>query len=151
MALSTSEFVSVLNNLIETCKDGENGYREAAGEVQSPSLKSLFNEYATQRGQYAQELQQVVARLGQTPESTGSVAAAIHRGWIDVKSAVTGKDDKAIVDECERGEDLAMSAYRDAAAKDLPSDLKSIVQRQYSGVQEAHNRVRDLKHGVTSY
>lgn len=146
MALSTSEFVSVLNNLIETCKDGEKGFREAADEVRNPSLRTLFSEYATQRAQYAQELQQTVASLGQSPEQSGSVAGALHRGWIDVKSAITGKDDQAIVNECERGEDMAVSAYRDAMAKDLPSDLKSLVERQYQGVQEAHGRVRDLKH-----
>ncbi|MEJ7606689.1 MAG: PA2169 family four-helix-bundle protein [Bryobacteraceae bacterium] len=103
MALSTSNFISELNNLIETCKDGENGFREAAQEVKNPTLKTLFLDYAKERGEYATELQQRVSSLGQAPESSGSVAASLHRRWIDFKSAVTGQSDQAIIDECERG------------------------------------------------
>lgn len=151
MAVSTGEFTSVLNDLIETCKDGEQGFREAAEGVQSPTLKSLFQEYSAQRAQFAAELQQQVAQLGKTPETTGSAAGALHRGWIDLKSAITGKDDKAIVNECERGEDVAMDSYRKALAKDIPSDLRSIIERQFQGVSSAHDRVRALKHGTASY
>ncbi len=147
MTLSTSDFISELNSLIETCKDGENGYREAAEEVKAPTLKTLFQTYAGERGQYASELQQAVAKLGKAPETTGSLAASLHRRWIDLKAAVTDQSDKAIIDECERGEDIAVAAYRDAMAKDMPSDLKSVIERQYVGVKAAHDKVRDLKHG----
>lgn len=147
MALSTSDFISELNDLIETCKDGENGFREASQEVKNPALKTLFLDFANQRGQYATELQQHVTKLGQTPETTGSVAGSLHRRWMDLKSAITGKSDQAIIDECERGEDIALQSYRDALSKDIPSDLKSIIERQYGGVKTAHDKVRDLKHG----
>lgn len=147
MALSTSEFISVLNNLIETCKDGENGFREAAQEIRNPELKALFLDFANQRGQYAVELQQRVSQLGQTPENTGSVAASLHRRWIDLKSSLTGKSDQAVIDECERGEDIALESYRNALASDLPSDLRTLVERQFSGVKAAHDKVRDLKLG----
>ena len=148
MALSTSDFISVLNDLIETCKDGENGFREAASEVKNPALRTLFLGFADERGQYASELQEHVSKLGQVPENSGSIAASVHRRWIDLKSAITGNDDKAIIDECERGEDIAVSSYRDALAKDVPSDLKSLIDRQYAGVKAAHDKVRNLKHGT---
>ena len=147
MALSTSDFISVLNDLIETCKNGENGFREAAQEVKHPALKTLFLDYANERGKYAMELQQRVSQLGQVPETSGTVGASLHRRWIDLKSALTGKNDQAIIDECERGEDIAVESYRDALAKDLPSDLKSVIERQFVGVKAAHDKVRNLKHG----
>lgn len=150
MALSTDEFIGVVNDLIETCKDGEQGFRDAAEGLQDPAVKSLFADYAQQRASYAQELQAEVSKLGKTPETGGSTGGALHRGWINLKSAITGKNDKAIIDEAERGEDVAVESYQKALAKDIPADLKSIIERQYKGVQEAHNKVRALKHG-TSY
>lgn len=147
MALSTTDFISELNDLIETCKDGENGFREAAQEVKNPALKTLFLDFANERAQYASELQQRVTQLGKAPETSGSVAGSLHRRWMDLKAAVTGKSDQAIIEECERGEDIALESYRDALSKDIPSDLKSVIERQYGGVKTAHDKVRDLKHG----
>src|SRR5947209_11790361 len=107
MAESTKDFTSTLNNLIETCKDGEQGYRDSAEGVQRSDLRELFNEYARLRTQFASELQTQVSRLGGDPEKSGSVAGSMHRGWINLKAALTGKDDHAILAECERGEDSA--------------------------------------------
>ena len=151
MAVSTDEFTGILNDLIETCKDGEQGFREAAEGITDPSIRSLFQTYAQQRADYARELQSEVSRLGSTPETGGSASGALHRGWINLKSAVTGKNDKAIVDEAERGEDVAVDQYQKALAHDIPSDLKAVVTRQYQGVQEAHNQVRNLKHKMHSH
>ncbi len=140
-----NDYISILNGLIETCKDGEEGFRSAASGVQRSDLKSLFNEYSRQRAQFASELQMEVARIGATPETSGSVAGALHRGWIDVKSAVSGKDDHAILEEAERGEDSAVKNYREALATDMPGDFRSIVQKQSDKILETHNRVRSLR------
>ncbi|MGI8744025.1 MAG: ferritin-like domain-containing protein [Bryobacteraceae bacterium] len=142
---STKDYISALNDLIETCKDGEEGYRKAAESVKRSDLQSLFNEYSRQRSQFASELQMEVSRIGGEPEKSGSVSGAVHRGWIDVKSAVTGKDDHAVLEEAERGEDNAKKNYQDALGKDLPIDLRSMVERQYSQVQQSHNRIRSLR------
>ncbi len=145
MALSIDDTISVLNNLVETCKDGEEGFRSAAEGTDDSQLRALFNEYAMQRGGFAAELQRQVASLGGSPERSGSLAGAAHRGWMDIKSAVMGRDNKAIVNEAERGEDSAVEQYTDALARDLPSDVRSIVERQARMVREAHDRIRDLK------
>jgi uncharacterized protein (TIGR02284 family) len=138
--------ISVLNNLIETCKDGQNGFQTAAEGVKRSDFKSLFYQYSQQRAQFAGELQNEVRRLGGDPEKTGSVAATLHRGWINMKSAVTGEDENAVLAECERGEDSAVSNYKDALADaNLPADVRAIVERQYAGVQEAHDRIRNLE------
>ena len=141
-----SDVVNVLNGLIETCKDGEQGFRTAAEKAKDPSLKSLFSKYSAQRVGYAQELQSAVAALGEKPAESGHIAATLHRGWINLKEALAKNEDKAIINEAETGEDAAVKAYQDALTKNLPSIVQSIVQRQFAGIQEAHGVIRDLKH-----
>jgi uncharacterized protein (TIGR02284 family) len=150
MAKTNDEVISTLNNLIETCKDGQDGFREAAGAVKNTELKTLFNTYSQQRAQFAGELQNEVLRLGGDPEKTGSTAAALHRGWIDIKSAVTGEDEGAIIAECERGEDSAVKNYKEALTEGLPGDVQSIVERQYGQVKEAHDRIRALERATSA-
>lgn len=137
--------ISTLNNLIQTCKDGENGFNEAAQGVSSSDLKDVFMRYSQQRSQFAGELQSEVTRLGGDPQTSGSIAASLHRGWIDIKSAVTGQDEAAILNECERGEDSAVEAYQTALKEALPSEVNSIVERQYTQVKEAHDRIKGLR------
>jgi uncharacterized protein (TIGR02284 family) len=145
MATDNDNVISTLNNLIETCKDGENGYRTAADGVKNSELKTLFNTYSQQRAQFAAELQAEVRNLGGDPENTGSVAATLHRGWINIKSTVTGEDEGAVISECERGEDSAVRNYKDALNETLPANLQSIIQRQYTQVKEAHDRIRAME------
>ncbi len=148
MAVSTVEFTSILNDLVETCKNGEQGFRDASEHLKNSTVREAFLKYAQQRAEYARELQSQISRLGGTPETTGSTGGALHRGWINLKAAITGQDDKAIIDEAERGEDVAVAEYQKALAHDIPSDLKAMVERQYNAIQEAHNYVRNLKHGM---
>jgi len=147
--MKTNEAViSTLNNLIETCKDGENGFRTAADSVTNNQFRTLFNAYARQRAQFAAELQAEVRRLGGDPERTGSSAGAMHRGWINLKAAVTGGDEGAIIAECERGEDSAVKNYHEAQQAGLPGGVQAIVERQYMHVQAAHDRIRDLEKAI---
>jgi len=137
--------ISVLNNLIETCKDGELGFKTAAEGLKSAEFKTKFLEYSRQRAEMARELQSEVRRLGGDPENAGSVSASLHRGWIDIKSAVTGKDDHAILAEAERGEDVAKAAYENALKETLPGSALTVVQQQAAKVRQAHDHVRDLR------
>lgn len=146
---ASDETISTLNNLIETCKDGEDGYRQAITGVDDPNYKTTFETYAQQRAQFASELQSEVRRLGGDPETTGSASASLHRGWINLKSAVTGRDAGAVLSECERGEDSAVNNYQDALNKNLPPDVRATVQRQFTQVKEAHDRIRALRNAHT--
>ena len=141
------EIISTINGLIETLKDGQRGFKEAAEAVEDLQLKTLFNEYSLQRSRFAGELQSEAIRLGENkPEDSGSVSGAMHRAWIDLKSAVTSGDDHAILAECERGEDSAMKEYRDAMEKEeLSSPIRQIVSRQFTEVQNAHDRIKQLR------
>jgi uncharacterized protein (TIGR02284 family) len=137
--------ISTLNDLIQTCKDGELGFKTAAEGLMNPATKSKFLEYSRQRAEMVRELQAEVRRLGGDPEKSGSMSASLHRGWMDIKSVVTGKDDHAIVAEAERGEDVAKSAYEKALKESLPSTVQTLVQQQAARVRQAHDAVRDLR------
>jgi len=141
------EIISTVNSLIETLKDGQRGFKEAADAVKDPQLKTLFNEYSLQRSRFAGELQSEAIRLGESkPEDSSSVTGVMHRAWIDLKSAVTSGDDHAVLAECERGEDSAVKEYRDAMGKEeLSSPIRQIVSRQYTEVQNAHDRIKQLR------
>lgn len=140
--------ISVLNELIETCKDGAKGFASAAEKADSAELKSLFSKYSSQRTSFAADLDGLVVSLRGEPAETGHVAAVVHRGWIDIKTAFAGNDDKALLNECERGEDYAKKAYMDALKEPLPSDAMAVVQRQSVEVKAAHDKVRDLRNAA---
>ncbi|HZR77877.1 MAG TPA: PA2169 family four-helix-bundle protein [Chthoniobacterales bacterium] len=140
------EIISTINGLIETLKDGEKGFKEAADAVKDPQLKNLFREYSQQRNRFATELQSQAQSLGASePEETSSAAGAIHRAWINLKSAVTSGDDKAILSECERGEDSAVHEYEEAMRDGLSGQVREIVARQFSEIKSAHDRVKHLR------
>jgi uncharacterized protein (TIGR02284 family) len=143
--MDNDKVTSLLNNLIETCRDGQNGFKEAAENVKDSKLKEYFYSVSQERARYVGELQQSVRDLGGDPENTGSTAAAIHRAWIDIKGKLTGMDDESILSECERGEDSAVNAYREALKEDLPSNISAVVERQHQSVLQAHDRVKALR------
>ncbi|ALM84013.1 PA2169 family four-helix-bundle protein [Bordetella sp. N] len=137
--------VKLLNDLVETSKDGEKGFLAAAEDTKDADLRGLFRERATDCGKSAIELQEVVTRLGGTPETGGHVSAAVHRGWVHLKAALATRSEAAILEECERGEDIAKRHYADALHEPLPEDIRAMVERQYSGVMRNHDQIRDLR------
>ena len=143
--INNDDVVSTLNNLIETCRDGQYGFKEAAEGVERSDLKSLFYEFSQQRAEFTGVLQGLVRSLGGEPADSGSVSGAMHRSWIDIKAAVTGRDEEAILNECERGEDYARDAYREALEMSMPSNIKDVISQQAQAVQAAHNRVKMLR------
>ncbi len=148
MATSHDRGIDVLNELVETCRDGEQGFRTAAEGVRDPQLKALFLTYARQRQEFAIELETELRRLGGEPGRGGSVAGTLHRGWMNIRSALAGGD-SAILAEAERGEDAAKSAYEKAVSEGLPEGARLVVERQYARVKETHDRVRALRERAT--
>lgn len=144
--MANEEAISKLNGLIQTLRDGQEGFKEAADNVKNPDLRSFFHQAAGERAQFISELGLEVRRLGGDPEKSGSVTGAIHRAWMDIKGTLTGKDDHAILSECERGEDSAVTGYRDAInSGTLPDNILPIVQRQFNGIQQTHDRVKQMR------
>ncbi len=134
----------VLYHLIETCRDGEGGFRYAANHVKNASVKALFLEIASQREQFAADLLPHAHRLRGANESDGTATGALHRGWMTIKDKLTGHDENAIIHEAERGEDAAAAAYRDALDGMVPPPTRDLIERQYKEIQDAHHRVRSF-------
>jgi uncharacterized protein (TIGR02284 family) len=141
------EIISTINGLIETLKDGQEGFRQASEAVKDSRLKILFSEFSLQRARFAGELQNEAITLGEhDPENTSSTAGAMHRAWINLKSAITSGDDHAVLAECERGEDSAVGEYKKAMEEEeLSSPIRETISRQYADLKRAHDRIRELR------
>lgn len=134
----------VLNRLIQTCRDGELGFRYAANHVRSPEVKALFVELATQRDEFAGAILPHAQRLGGASERDGSIAGTLHRGWITIRDTIGTHEDSAIIREAERGERMALAAYEDALDGMLPPTARELVERQCAQVRHSFNRVHAL-------
>jgi uncharacterized protein (TIGR02284 family) len=143
--MDNDEVISTLNDLIETSKDGEEGFRSCAENASDPQLKTFLSNRAQTCTSAIVELKDMVRAHGGDPENSSSLGGAVHRRWLDMKSMVTGKDDKAVLKECERGEDVAVSSYRNALEKNLPAEVRAVVERQYQGVLKNHDQVKSLR------
>ncbi len=146
--MTNENSLDVLNDLVETCKDGQHGFRTAAEDAKDSELARIFAEFASQRTSFIAELQDRIRSLGGNPEKSGSVAGAMHRGWIDLKSALATNEPHAVLAECERGEDVAVSSYKKALEENLDPISRGIISRQYVAVQAAHDRVKQLRDSV---
>lgn len=139
----------ILNTLIGTLLDSVEGYQKAAADTENTRYAEMFNSRARERQQAATKLQAAVARLGGDPADDGTTAGAVHRGWIGLKEAVVGKDDKAIVNEVERGEDYLKAKFETAMQnKDLPTEARSAVDEAWQSVRAGHDEMSQLKHAI---
>jgi len=124
--MQNDTLISVLNNLIETCKDGEIGFRTAADGLTNPTLKTRFQEHSRERGDFARALQAEVRSLGGEPEKDGSTSASLHRGWMDIKSAITGTCRSC--DERHTARYLAAYEWRFNRRFDMPANLARLAR-----------------------
>lgn len=139
------DIISTLNDLIEVSKDGEEGFRSSAENVDDPKLKAFFLRRSQEVAASVQELQELVRSLGGEPASSTSLSGALHRRWIDIKTALTSNDTLAVLNETERGEDVALATYRKAAEKELPTHVRFVVVRQLEGAKRNHDEVKQLR------
>jgi uncharacterized protein (TIGR02284 family) len=142
MAVNREELLECLNDLIQTCRDGESGYQTAADLADNPDLKTLLSDRSVQRAQFASELESEVRQLGGTPAKTGTVSGSFHRGWINIKSAMGG--DHSVVAECLRGEDAAIENYQRVLKNNLPPNVLPVVKHQFTEIKRALDRIRDF-------
>lgn len=146
----TEEFnTNVIEDLVETLEDGEKGFSEAAEKLSEgghTELAEQMREFSDQRARFSSELRTMAQSAGAELDEEGSAGGALHRGWMDLKAALTGDDPHAILAAAESGEDHAVSEYEDALEEDsLSGQLRDFVARQADEVRRAHNVVRDLR------
>lgn len=143
------QVLSVLEHLIEVTRDGQEGFAQAAEHANSPELKALFTGYGSERARMLSELQ-VLERQHGKPEvdHTGTIAGGLHRAWINLRAAVATREDQAILEEAERGEDVAVKAYEDALGSEnriLPVSVAFVLERHLAAVQSSHDEVRNRR------
>lgn len=145
----TSHDIRTLNGLIATTIDSVDGYTEAAKDSGNPHFTKMFISRAEERRKAAGDLQAEVSRLGGNPEDDGTILAGAHRVFLDLKSMMTGNDDKAIVNEVERGEDHIKAKFEDALQDaELTPATKSVITAAWTSVRAGHDQMRDLKHSM---
>jgi uncharacterized protein (TIGR02284 family) len=137
-----------VNDLLEISRDGEQGFRTCAEGVRTPNLKVLLETAARRCAEGAAELEAKVHSLGGEPAKGGSISGSMHRAWTNIKSTITGMNDHAVLAECERVKDAAKAAYEAALEKNLPADVRTLVEWQYQGVKTNHDRVRNLRNAA---
>lgn len=148
--MSAENTISILNSLIKTTLDSMKGFKDAAEDAENTQFSTLFADFARERSEVATALQAEVRRLGGNPEDDSSFLAAAHRSFMDLKQAFTGKDDKAIVQEVERGEDYIKGKYEAALRDaDLDANARTVVEQAYQSVKAGHDRASALKHSLT--
>jgi uncharacterized protein (TIGR02284 family) len=144
--MANSDIVDTLNDLIETCKDGEFGFTTCAKHVKSTELRNLFEQRAAECARAATELAPFVVEYGGEPEDSGTASGALHRGWTAVRGSLTGASDQAMLDECERAEDAALARYRKALKEEsLTPSVRAVIERQNRGVQANHDQIKALR------
>jgi uncharacterized protein (TIGR02284 family) len=143
--MTNDEIVSVLNNLIVISRDGAEGFRTCAEDASEPALKLYFEDRAQSCENAVRRLSTEVRRHGSDPDTAGTVKGLLHRAFIDLKAAITSRDNLAVLEECERGEDAALVAYQKALREDLPSDLRALLEKEYEGAKQNHDRVRQMR------
>jgi len=142
------DVVATLNDLIQTCKDGQAAYRSAADHVGDADLQALFDSFALQRNQFINDLQAAVRYFGGNPDADGN--GSLQRGWVNLKARLTGGDEKAILAECARGEHAAVQNYEDALQEQLPAEVVPLMEYQYWQLREAFDRLQALEDGIRS-
>lgn len=149
LPMHNDDVIATLNHLVETCYDGEYGFKACIDRTNAQNLKSVFEERMRDCSSSAAELASEVVRLGGTPEDSGTVSGTVHRGWVAVRDMLTSDSDNdlAVLEECERGEDIALGRYRKALKEALPLDIQAIVARQMRGVQKNHDMIKLLRDG----
>jgi uncharacterized protein (TIGR02284 family) len=147
--VDTSHDIRTLNGLIATVLDSADGYTESAKDIEGGRFGAIFTSRAAERRQVASTLQGEVVRLGGNPEDDGTILASAHRLFVNLKSTVTGSDDKSVIDEVERGEDHSKAKFEEALADgDVSPQVQTVIRDAYASVREGHDQMRDIKHAM---
>ena len=141
--------ISTLNTLIATLIDSVTGYEDAASNSEAGRFAQIFRERAGERQRCVEELRAEVRRLGGNPEDDGSFMGKTHQRFLDLKAAITGRDEQAIINEVERGEDYLKEKFETALNSDhLSGESRAAVERVFQSVREGHDQMSQLKHGM---
>ena len=141
--------ISTLNTLIATTIDSVTGYEDSAQNIDNERFREIFRQRANERQKVVEELRSEVRRLGGDPEDSGSFMGKAHHRFEDLKAAITGRDEKSIINEVERGEDYLKDKWQTALQSgDLHGETQELIQRCYQSIKSGHDQMSQLKHGL---
>ncbi len=141
--------ITTLNTLTATLIDSVKGYENSAKDVEGEQFREIFRKRADERQQYVEQLRGEIRRLGGDPDDNGSFLGSMHQRFEDLKAAITGKDDKAIINEVERGEDYLKEKFETALGSDtLSSESRTVVEQAFQSVRAGHDQVSELKQSL---
>ncbi|PSJ15899.1 ferritin-like domain-containing protein [Nitrosomonas supralitoralis] len=143
--MNNEKNIDLLNGLIDISRDGVEGFKKCADDAHDSQLKMYFEDRANNCEEAVQTLSAEVRQYGGEPDASGTTKGALHRVWIDIRTALTNKDNLAVLEECERAEDTAVTAYENALKEEMPDSLRTLIVRQLEGARKNHERVRQLR------
>ena len=135
MSLPNEDTITILKDLMEISKDGEQGYKDASDDIDDKELSVILLDYSVQRGEFVNKLRDTIQRLGGETELAGSILGILHRRWMDVKFAVAGSNSVSVLTECLRGDTAALEKYEIHLDQVLPDNIRSVVLNQYEIVK----------------
>ncbi len=138
--------VNHLHELIEVCKEGERGYKEASEKVEDQELKTILYRLSQQRTLFKAELEEILIKdMGDDGKESDSILSKLHRGWMDFKAGLSGKDTKTVLKECERGEKHAIEKYSKVLASTLPEYVEEKVQKQFNMIKGTLSQIKEFE------
>jgi len=148
--MNQDEIITTLNDLIETCRNGEESYKKCSMDASErhSNLQTMFADLQHGCAMAESDLQVLLKAEGGHIRTVSKVSDTVHRGWMHLRTALTGKDDEAVLNDCERGEDAAVQSYKAALKRDLPSSIRTVIERQYQGVLINHNQIKTVRDQV---
>ena len=144
MSFPNQKAVSILKDLMEVSKDGEQGYKDASDDVKDKELSTMLLEFSVQRGEFVNTLRHMVHNLGGETEFSGSILGILHRRWMDVKFGVAGSNPRSVLRECLRGDNAALNKYEIHLGQDLPDNIRAIVSNQHESIKENYDTITKL-------
>ncbi len=144
--MSASPVNAALTQLIQSCRDDQEGFLTAAENVNDGELKLLFSEIAMQRLQFTDELRDLASRTGGSIEPSGTFAGAIQRGWMNLKAVMNGGDARSILTTCDDSEASTLSKYDTALGnKEIPAEIQQVICKQFNAILPVHERIHLLR------
>ena len=141
--------VNILETLTTTLIDSINGYEDAARNIDNERFARIFRERASERRRVVEDLRSEIRRLGGDPPDDGSLMGKTHQMWLDLKAAITGRDEKRIINSVEAGEDYLKEKFETALQSgDLTGEARQVVEQAYQSVRSGHDQMSQLKHGM---
>lgn len=146
-----ADVATSVTRLVEVCRDSQYGFEMAAAGVDEPVLRAELLQYSCQRKEFAAEINHALRELGEEQIDHGTVAGALHRGWLKLKEAITNKDAVAVLSECRLGEEVALDAYRKAIVAELPPVMLGLANSQLHAIARVHDRIVSLLNNARTH